>query len=90
VPVVAEQRNCETNSANSCKVKTDVWLFWDLQNTQFLGDRRTEIESLDDTQDEAVTAAWDEEIARRMADIDSGAVKPVSLEEARRRLLSAH
>jgi putative addiction module component (TIGR02574 family) len=47
------------------------------------------IESLDDTQDESVQAAWDEEVARRMADIDSGAVKPVLLEEARRRLLSA-
>jgi putative addiction module component (TIGR02574 family) len=47
------------------------------------------IESLDDTQDESVEAAWNEEIARRMADIDSGAVKPVSLEDARRRLLSA-
>lgn len=47
------------------------------------------IESLDDTQDESVGAAWDEEVARRMADIDSGGVKPVSLEEARRRLLSA-
>ena len=34
-------------------------------------------------------AAWDEEIQRRMADIDSGKVKPVSLEEARRRLSSA-
>jgi putative addiction module component (TIGR02574 family) len=47
------------------------------------------IESLDDTQDESATAAWDQEIARRMADIDSGAVKPVPLEEARRRLSSA-
>jgi len=47
------------------------------------------IESLDETQDESVEAAWDEEVARRMADIDSGGVKPVSLEEARRRLLSA-
>jgi putative addiction module component (TIGR02574 family) len=46
------------------------------------------IESLDDTQDEAVAAAWDEEVARRMADVDSGAVKPVSLEEARRRLFN--
>ena len=44
------------------------------------------IESLDDTEDESVNAAWDEEVARRMADIDSGAVKPVSLEDARRRL----
>jgi len=47
------------------------------------------IESLDETQDESVAAAWDEEVARRMADIDSGAVKPVSLAEARRRLSSA-
>ena len=37
------------------------------------------IESLDNTQDESVQAAWDEEVARRMADIDSGAVKPVLL-----------
>jgi putative addiction module component (TIGR02574 family) len=35
------------------------------------------IESLDDTQDHSVAAAWDEEVARRMADIDSGAVQPV-------------
>ncbi|HEY6265634.1 MAG TPA: addiction module protein [Candidatus Acidoferrum sp.] len=47
------------------------------------------IESLDESQDESVAAAWDEEVARRMADIDSGAVKPVSLKEARRRLSSA-
>jgi putative addiction module component (TIGR02574 family) len=44
------------------------------------------IENLDDTQDPSVEAAWDEEIARRMADIDSGKVKPISFEEARRRL----
>jgi len=29
------------------------------------------IESLDNTQDESVQAAWDEEVVRRMADIDS-------------------
>jgi putative addiction module component (TIGR02574 family) len=46
------------------------------------------IESLDDTQDPSVEAAWDEEVARRMADIDSGKVQPVSLEDARRRLHS--
>jgi putative addiction module component (TIGR02574 family) len=44
------------------------------------------IESLDETQDESVAAAWDEEVARRVADIDSGAVKPVSLDDVRRRL----
>jgi putative addiction module component (TIGR02574 family) len=47
------------------------------------------IESLDETLDESVAAAWDEEVARRMAEVDSGAVKPVSLDEARRRLSSA-
>jgi len=47
------------------------------------------IESLDNTQDESVQVAWDEEVARRIADIDSGAVKPVLLEDVRRRLLSA-
>jgi putative addiction module component (TIGR02574 family) len=47
------------------------------------------IESLDDASDESVEAAWDEEIARRMADIDSGSVKTVSLHDARRRLASA-
>ena len=47
------------------------------------------IESLDEAGHESVIAAWDEEIARRMEDLDSGKVKPVSLEEARRRLSSA-
>jgi putative addiction module component (TIGR02574 family) len=44
------------------------------------------IESLDETNDESVRAAWDAEIVRRMEDLNSGKVKPVSLEEARRRL----
>jgi len=44
------------------------------------------IESLDKTQDESVAVAWDEEIARRMAESDAGSVKPVSLEAAGRRL----
>jgi putative addiction module component (TIGR02574 family) len=47
------------------------------------------IESLDDATDKSVEAAWDEEIVRRMAELDSGKVKPVSLEQARRRLSSA-
>jgi putative addiction module component (TIGR02574 family) len=47
------------------------------------------IESLDETDDESVQAAWDVEIVRRMEDLNSGKVKPVSLEEARRRLSSA-
>jgi putative addiction module component (TIGR02574 family) len=47
------------------------------------------IESLDDTHDPSVEAAWDEEVTRRMADIDCGKVQPISLEEARRRLSAA-
>jgi putative addiction module component (TIGR02574 family) len=44
------------------------------------------IESLDETSDESVKAAWDQDVARRMEEIDSGKVKPLSLEKARRRL----
>jgi putative addiction module component (TIGR02574 family) len=47
------------------------------------------IESLDNTSDKSVEAAWDEEIDRRMKDLDSGGVQAVSLEEARKRLSSA-
>lgn len=47
------------------------------------------IESLDETEDAAVEAAWDLEVIHRMQDFDSGKVKPISLEEARRRLSSA-
>ena len=47
------------------------------------------IESLEDLKDQSVEAAWDEEVARRMADIDSGKTKLISLEDARRRLASA-
>lgn len=47
------------------------------------------IESLDSAEDESVKAAWEEEVARRMQELDSGAVKPVTLEQARRRLRSA-
>lgn len=47
------------------------------------------IDSLENVADESVKAAWDEEISRRMNDLDSGKVKPVSLEDARRRFSSA-
>jgi putative addiction module component (TIGR02574 family) len=47
------------------------------------------IESLDEAKDKRVEAAWEEEIARRMEELDSGKVEPVSLDEARRRLTSA-
>ena len=38
---------------------------------------------------EAVEAAWNEEIARRIEDLDSGKVKPVALDTFRRKLSSA-
>jgi putative addiction module component (TIGR02574 family) len=47
------------------------------------------IESLDETEDSAVEAAWDLEVIRRTQDFDSGNVKPISLEKAKRRLSSA-
>jgi len=47
------------------------------------------IESLDHAQDKSARAAWDDEIARRMKELDSGRVKPVSLAVARRRLALA-
>ena len=47
------------------------------------------IESLDSARDKSVQAAWDEEIVRRMEELDSGKVNPVPLDEGRRRLSSA-
>ncbi len=47
------------------------------------------IESLDHSKDKSVRAAWDTEIARRMEELDSGKVKPIPIEQARRRLSSA-
>lgn len=49
------------------------------------------LENLDDAQGDArsVEAAWGEEIARRAAELDFGEVKPVSLDEFRRKMLSA-
>jgi len=46
------------------------------------------LESLDSSNDPSVQAAWQAEIERRMADIDSGVVKPISLDEFQRRLKS--
>ena len=47
------------------------------------------IESLEESDDESVQAAWDAEIVRRMEDLNSGKIKLVSLAEARRRLSSS-
>jgi putative addiction module component (TIGR02574 family) len=44
------------------------------------------IESLDSPASGSSKAEWEAEIERRMAEIDSGAVKPVSMEEAFRQL----
>lgn len=47
------------------------------------------IGSLENVQDKSVEAAWEEEVARRMAEFDSAKVEPISLDQARRRLSSA-
>jgi len=44
------------------------------------------IDSLDEGQDADVQAAWSEEIARRLEELDSGAVAPIPWAEVRRRL----
>ena len=48
------------------------------------------LESLDDGHDapEAVAAAWNEEIARRIEDLDSGKTKTVAWEDVRQRISS--
>jgi putative addiction module component (TIGR02574 family) len=47
------------------------------------------IESLETAVDESSEGAWEEEVARRKKELESGAVEPVSLEEVRRRVSSA-
>ena len=44
------------------------------------------IESLDESAEEGVEAAWAVEIERRMADLDSGAAKTLTWEEVRQKL----
>jgi putative addiction module component (TIGR02574 family) len=46
------------------------------------------LDSLDPTVDEAATVAWDQEIARRIADLDSGRAKTIPWDEVRGRMLS--
>jgi putative addiction module component (TIGR02574 family) len=41
------------------------------------------IDSLDDTVDENVEAAWQEEVARRLEEVRSGKVKATSWEDVR-------
>jgi putative addiction module component (TIGR02574 family) len=45
------------------------------------------LESLDDGTDEDAEAAWAAEIAKRIHELDSGAVMPVPWPEARRMIL---
>jgi putative addiction module component (TIGR02574 family) len=45
------------------------------------------LESLDEGADEGAEAAWATEIAKRIHELDSGAVTPVPWPEARRRIL---
>lgn len=45
------------------------------------------IDSLDQQADDDAPSAWNDEIARRIADLDSGSVKPVPWPEARRMIL---
>lgn len=44
------------------------------------------LESLDDTVEEAAEEEWNKEIARRIKELDSGKVKPISWAEARRQI----
>jgi putative addiction module component (TIGR02574 family) len=46
------------------------------------------LESLDQTIDVGVEEDWKEEIGRRIAELDSGKVKPISSAEARRQIES--
>jgi putative addiction module component (TIGR02574 family) len=44
------------------------------------------LESLDETVDPAAEEEWNEEIARRIQELDSGKVKPIPWAEARRQV----
>jgi putative addiction module component (TIGR02574 family) len=44
------------------------------------------LESLDQEVDEGAEAAWQAEIDRRLRELDSGKVKPISWSEARRKI----
>ncbi len=45
------------------------------------------LESLEEEVDEGAEAAWADEIAKRLRELDSGAVTPVPWSEARRMIL---
>ena len=45
------------------------------------------LDSLDDKVDSDAEAAWDAEIARRLADLDAGKVRPIPWAEARKAII---
>ena len=47
---------------------------------------RSLIESLEEVSEQGAELAWDEEIGRRIAELDSGKAKTVSWEEIRQRI----
>ena len=47
------------------------------------------LESLDNDTNESAEAEWDIEVARRIRELDSGAVRPISWAEARRQIADA-
>ena len=44
------------------------------------------LESLDETVDASAEEEWSKEIARRIQELDSGKVKPIAWEDARRQI----
>jgi putative addiction module component (TIGR02574 family) len=46
------------------------------------------LDSLDETLDASAEEEWNKEIARRIEEMDSGKVKPIPWEEARRQIFS--
>lgn len=47
------------------------------------------LDSLDASTDASAEAEWDREIARRIEELDSGAVRPIAWAEARRQIADA-
>jgi putative addiction module component (TIGR02574 family) len=46
------------------------------------------LDSLDQGVDDNADSTWQEEVARRLAELDSGSVKPIPWSEARRKITS--
>lgn len=48
------------------------------------------IDSLDSEEDPSVESAWEKEISRRLIEITSGAISPLSWSEARKKILDIY